>query len=107
MAYENAVPIGVIVGFATTIIILVLILRWLKHKNRQKEANEKDLEAAKLQASGFGDDGAWDALTPVASPSDALFTANVRENENGMNGYAAQHKTEKEWRDARRAQGHA
>lgn len=106
MAYENAVPIAVIVAFASTIIILVLILRWLKHKNRQKEANEKDVEAAKLQASGFGDDGAWDALTPVASPSDALFTANVRDEE-GMNGYAAQHKTENEWRDARRAQGRA
>lgn len=107
MAYENAVPIGVIVGFAATIIILVLILRWLKHKNRQKEATEKDLEAAKLQASAFGDDGAWDALTPVASPSDALFTASVKEDENGMNGYAAQHKTEQEWRAARSDQGHA
>ncbi|KAH0291749.1 hypothetical protein KCU62_g2496, partial [Aureobasidium sp. EXF-3399] len=76
MAYENAVPVAVIVGFVTSIIILVLILRWLKHKNRQKEATEKDLEAAKLHTSA-SDDGAWDALTPVASPRDALFTANT------------------------------
>jgi len=106
MAYENAVPVAVIVGFVTSIIILVLILRWLKHKNRQKEATEKDLEAAKLHASA-SDDGAWDVLTPVASPRDALFTANVRDDGKGMNGYAAQHKSEKEWRAARRTQGHA
>ena len=106
MAYENAVPIGVIIGFVTSIIILVLILRWLKHKNNQKEAMEKDIEAAKLQSSSI-DDGAWDALTLVASPRDALFTANVRGDKGLMDGHVAEHKTEKEWRAARRAQGHA
>lgn len=106
MAYENAVPIAVIVAFVTSIIILVLLLRCLKHKNRRKEAMEKDLEAAKLESSAFGD-GAWDALTPVASPRDALFHANVREDKGLMNEHAVEHKTEKEWRAARRAQGHA
>ncbi|KAH0019262.1 hypothetical protein KCU78_g6877, partial [Aureobasidium melanogenum] len=104
MAYENAVPIGVIVGFVSAIVILILILRWLKHKNNQKEAREKDIEAAKVEASAF-DDGASDILTPVASPRDALF----RPDGNGsvMNVHAVSHKNEKEWRAARQAQGHA
>jgi hypothetical protein len=100
MAYENAVPIAVIVGFVSSIIILVLLLRCLKHKNRQKKAMEKDLEAAKMESS----DGAWDVLTPVASPRDALY---VREDRGLMDGHAAEHKMEREWRAARRAQGHA
>ncbi|KAK6003361.1 hypothetical protein QM012_001206 [Aureobasidium pullulans] len=106
MAYENAVPIGVIIGFVSTIIILILILRWLKHKNNQKEAREKDIEAAKVDSSAF-DDGASDILTPVASPRDALFNPNVHGNGSVTNVHAVSHKTEKEWRAARQAQGHA
>ncbi|KAG9545672.1 hypothetical protein KCU71_g16774, partial [Aureobasidium melanogenum] len=106
MAYENAVPIGVIIGFVSTIVILILMLRWLKHKNNQKEAREKDIEAAKVEASAF-DDGASDILTPVASPRDALFHPNERGNGSVMNVHAVSHKTEKEWRAARQAQGHA
>ncbi|CAD0087769.1 unnamed protein product [Aureobasidium vineae] len=106
MAYENAVPVGVIIGFVSSIIILVLILRWLKHKNNQREAREKDIEAAKVEASAF-DDGASDILTPVASPRDALFHPDQRGHGAVTNVHAASHKTEKEWRAARRAQGHA
>ncbi|CAD0115175.1 unnamed protein product [Aureobasidium uvarum] len=106
MAYENAVPVGVIIGFVSSIIILVLILRWLKHKNNQKEAREKDIEAAKVEASAF-DDGASDILTPVASPRDALFHPDQREHGAVTNVHGVSHKTEKEWRAARRAQGHA
>ena len=104
MAYENAVPVGVIIGFVSTIIILVLILRWLKHKNNQKEAREKDIEAAKVEASAF-DDGASDILTPVASPRDALFHPDQRGHGAVANVHAVSHKTEKEWRAARQAQG--
>ncbi|KAH0367813.1 hypothetical protein KCU65_g4478, partial [Aureobasidium melanogenum] len=108
MAYENAVPIGVIIGFVSTIVILILILRWLKHKNNQKEAREKDIEAAKVEASAF-DDGASDIFTPVASPRDALFHPNAHGNGSVMNVQTVSHthKTEKEWRAARQAQGHA
>jgi hypothetical protein len=106
MAYENTVPIAVIVGFVTSIILLILVLRWLRLKNNQKKAIQKDLEAAKLESSGF-DDKAWDALTPVASPQHALYYANARENRSLMNGYAAEQKMDNEWRAARMARGHA
>ncbi|KAI4850648.1 hypothetical protein E4T44_02621 [Aureobasidium sp. EXF-8845] len=106
MAYENTVPIAVIVGFVTSIILLILVLRWLRLKNNQKKAIQKDLEAAKLESSGF-DNKAWDALTPVASPQHALYYANARENRSLMNGYAAEQKMDNEWRAARMARGHA
>ncbi|THV92484.1 hypothetical protein D6D27_04890 [Aureobasidium pullulans] len=106
MAYENAIPIGVIIGLVSFIVILVLMLRWLKHKNDQKDAREKDIEAAKVEASAF-DDGASDILTPIASPRDALFHPDVRENGSVTNLQAGPNKTEAEWSAARRAQGHA
>jgi L-asparagine transporter-like permease len=104
MAYENTVPIAVIVGFVTSIIILIVVLRWLKIKNNQKKVMQRDL--AKLESSAF-DDKSWDALTPVASPQDALYYANAREDRSLMNGYAAEQKMDNEWRAARMAQAHA
>jgi L-asparagine transporter-like permease len=106
MAYENTVPIAVIVGFVTSIIILIVVLRWLKIKNNQKKVMQRDLEAAKLESSAF-DNKSWDALTPVASPQDALYYANAREDRSLMNGYAAEQKMDNEWRAARMAQAHA
>ncbi|KAI5227329.1 hypothetical protein E4T40_02714 [Aureobasidium subglaciale] len=76
MAYNNAIPIGVIVGLVSSIILLILALRWLRHKNNQKEAREQDMEAAKVEASAF-DDGASDNCTPIASPRDALFQPSL------------------------------
>jgi L-asparagine transporter-like permease len=106
MAHENTVPIAVIVGFVTSIILLILVLRWLRLKNNQKKAMHRDLEAAKLGSSASSD-GAWDALTPVASPQGALYYANAREERSLMNGYAAEQKMDNEWRAARMAQARA
>ncbi|KEQ94170.1 hypothetical protein AUEXF2481DRAFT_41348 [Aureobasidium subglaciale EXF-2481] len=105
MAYNNAIPIGVIVGLVSSIILLILALRWLRHKNNQKEAREQDMEAAKVEASAF-DDGASDNCTPIASPRDALFQPSLH-NKSVVSLFAEPNKTEKEWSDARRAQERA
>ncbi|KAI5235797.1 hypothetical protein E4T43_09019 [Aureobasidium subglaciale] len=106
MAYNNTIPIGVIVGLVSFIILLILALRWLRHKNNQKEAREQDMEAAKVEASAF-DDGASDIYTPIASPRDALFQSGLHANKSVVSLYAEPNKTGKEWSDARRAQGRA
>ncbi|KAI5204507.1 hypothetical protein E4T39_03648 [Aureobasidium subglaciale] len=79
MSYNNAIPIGAIVGLVLSIILLILALRWLRHKNNQKKAREQDMEAAKVEASAF-DDGASDVYTPIASPKDALFQPSLHAN---------------------------
>ena len=107
MGYSNAIPIGVIVGLVTFIIVLVILLRWINKNNDDKEARERDIEEPKNDASRAFDDGASVLLTPVASPRDALFNPAVHQQSRVMTLYDNPRKAEMDWNaEARRVQSH-
>jgi hypothetical protein len=84
MAYTNALPIGVMLGIIAFSIMLVLALRFYKkrhNKSKKQKASEKDVEAARIEASAFDDGESDGILTPLATPRDALFRFEVHEPE--------------------------